>query len=129
MLYCRVQMGSKFMADAGFICNKAPTTVVVLREKILDTLCITTTHLKSCHAPGIPTGKKISQIFEPTIYGTVILIFIFPFNNIPVRPMAQRIHSVSVTLVQYVALYDKLYVAAVNNVRSYTSTSSYIFMS
>jgi hypothetical protein len=32
-LNCKVQMGSKFMADAGFICNKAPVTVVVLREK------------------------------------------------------------------------------------------------
>jgi hypothetical protein len=27
------QMGSIFMTDAGFICNKAPIKVVVLREK------------------------------------------------------------------------------------------------
>jgi hypothetical protein len=42
---CRGKMDSKFSVDTGFICNKAPTTAAMLRDKIKNTLCISNVEL------------------------------------------------------------------------------------
>jgi len=78
-------MGSKFMAHAGFICNKAPITMVVLREKDWRyTLCNNYTSQKlSCiwHSYQI----KYLKYFWTNNLQNCGVIFIISFSNIPVK--------------------------------------------